>query len=672
MKDTLQQRKMLFSGNYSCGACIRLLFLILLTTAMMTGLSGITNIIIGGESPRQDNNAYAASFGVTGKIAFGVFEGAGNIACGGDIIIMNPDGTDPALLPGAGCGSSPSFSPDGTRLVFDRPGWDYDAGVMGGSQIAALNVDGTDYKILSPADKTTWDGSPSFSPDGTKIVFTRQLSYAGKSNIYVMNADRSGIAKQITNYTMNDFSPSFSPDGTKIVFTRASEIYTMNADDGSNQINLTNNTVEHDIDPSFSPDGTKIAFASNRDSGNWDIYVMNAKDGTQLKRLTNSPFTDTEPVWSPDGTKIAFSSSRDKDGPHYEIYTMNAYDGSNQTRITRFNDISHDPLPGYSPPSWGPSISLSSSSSSNSTSSVDRSPPSVQVSAPVNGSSFTLPRSSNILVYGTAYDVGSGLDRVEVSFDSGAFQKASGNMAWRYSIPAASLVGVSEGVHHITVKATDAAGNISISTSTITIKMIIPPSPPPTTDTAVIPATVTENIVVSDRSSCQALSVHNQTTTIRAASSSTTIAIPTATTALWDSASKTCTIDHGTLTVTKSGSLTIPTLVTLKIAKSVTLQNNGTINSSGTIENDGEVKNFGIINTAGILKNHGSLENSGILNNSNTIDNFGVINNNSRNNSSSHSESRLANSGYINIYGKLGGRITGSGTIVNSGRILTH
>src|SRR5918995_1076311 len=77
-------------------------------------------------------------------------------------------------------------------------------------------------------------------------------------------------------------------------------------------------------------DGTKLAFTSDRD-GNTEIYVMNAQDGSNQTRLTDNGDSDSLISWSPDGTKLAFTSNRDG---NWEMYVMNAQDGSNQTNLT--------------------------------------------------------------------------------------------------------------------------------------------------------------------------------------------------------------------------------------------------------------------------------------------------------------------------------------------------
>ena len=124
----------------------------------------------------------------------------------------------------------------------------------------------------------------------------------------------------------------------------------MNAD-GSDQTNLSNNEA-NDFNPSWSSDGEKIAFTSDRENGNFDIYVMNA-DGSGQTRLTDNPADDFNPTWSPDGEKIAFASDRvnnEESSPNFDIYVMDAADGSGQTRLTN-NDADDSDL------DWGTNTS---------------------------------------------------------------------------------------------------------------------------------------------------------------------------------------------------------------------------------------------------------------------------------------------------------------------------
>ena len=113
-----------------------------------------------------------------------------------------------------------------------------------------------------------------------------------------MNADGSGETQLTANIDSVDGSPTWSPDGTKIAFLSSrdiifKEIYVMNAD-GTGVTRLTNNNSD-DVEPSWSPDGTKIAFRSERD-GDGEIFVMNA-DGTGQTKITDNMVFDIQPNW---------------------------------------------------------------------------------------------------------------------------------------------------------------------------------------------------------------------------------------------------------------------------------------------------------------------------------------------------------------------------------------
>src|ERR687893_814834 len=104
-----------------------------------------------------------------------------------------------------------------------------------------------------------------------------------------MNKDGTGVT-QLTFNTTHDYSPSFSDDGSVVIFTsNRNGNREIIVQEGIFEANITNNAA-NDTEPAFSPDGTKIAFTSDR-GNNIDIYTMNA-DGTGTPtNLTNTPAT---------------------------------------------------------------------------------------------------------------------------------------------------------------------------------------------------------------------------------------------------------------------------------------------------------------------------------------------------------------------------------------------
>ena len=136
--------------------------------------------------------------------------------------------------------------------------------------------------------QTDWkDGSPAWSPDGTRIAFYSERD--GNSEIYVMKAD-GGAVTRLTNSKADEGYPAWSPDGTRLAFMSRrngkAEIFTMNSD-GTDQKLLVSMPRGDAIDPRWSPDGSRIAFVHLPDGMNGKaaiVCTINA-DGTAVRHL---------------------------------------------------------------------------------------------------------------------------------------------------------------------------------------------------------------------------------------------------------------------------------------------------------------------------------------------------------------------------------------------------
>lgn len=179
------------------------------------------------------------------------------------------------------------------------------------------------------------------SPDGTKIALT--LSRDGNSEVYVMNADGTGL-KRLTNEWAIDSSPSWSPDSKQIAFVSARwgdpHIFVMGSD-GSNVRRMTERG-SYNQTPDWSPRGDLIAFTARDERNVFDIFTVNTTT-KEIKRLTQDQGNNEEPSFSPDGNLLTFSTTREAGAS--QIWVMST-DGQKQRRVTKAG--------GYSTPVWGP------------------------------------------------------------------------------------------------------------------------------------------------------------------------------------------------------------------------------------------------------------------------------------------------------------------------------
>ncbi len=182
---------------------------------------------------------------------------------------------------------------------------------------------------------------PSWSPDGSQLVFLGLEKDQMKGGLYTINSDGTGLTSIGPWERDHLFNPSWGPVGNKVIAYGEREnsgLFLIDLDeDWAKRIQLTVQKVEH---ASWRPDGNKIAYnVYNEDKSFSSIWTMNA-DGTGKTQLTtNEDDFCTGPSFSYDGSKIVYLKgfTTTMPGPKpeeviNEIWVMNS-DGSNKHMI---------------------------------------------------------------------------------------------------------------------------------------------------------------------------------------------------------------------------------------------------------------------------------------------------------------------------------------------------
>jgi Tol biopolymer transport system component len=226
------------------------------------------------------------------------------------IATLGPDGGDVRVITsGRGVHDSPSWSPNGRRLVFnfspdrlDDPEFE--------TRLWTIRANGTHQRRLPMSDRG-FDVEPKFSPNGRWVAFNRLRFPDGgfTQASFVVSLKGNHRVRRLTPWGIDAEHPTWSPDSRWIIYNTSPN--------GTIQAVRPSGEDRHTIMPEssgfgghkpwFSPEGQHIVFMCENqgtlpqppEDYNQDICVMEA-DGEDIVNLTESEdVQENYPAWGP-------------------------------------------------------------------------------------------------------------------------------------------------------------------------------------------------------------------------------------------------------------------------------------------------------------------------------------------------------------------------------------
>jgi dipeptidyl aminopeptidase/acylaminoacyl peptidase len=238
--------------------------------------------------------------------------------------------------------AEPSFSPDGTQLVYSVTVTNGDEDAQQ-SDLWRVGYDGTNRTQLTFTPKHD-ESAPAWSPDGRWLAF---LSDRGDDDamtqVWAMPAG-GGEARALTSFPGGVDDYTWSPDGKRLAVIASDPSRPAGTPKPKQPAPIVTERFY------FKEDGSGYLTALRR-----HLYVVDIEGG-KVEQLTSGPHDEWYPAWSPDGKSIAFVTKRGADPDrhsNYDLYLVEPKAGTVERRLTTHEGADNDPDTG-SRPQWSP------------------------------------------------------------------------------------------------------------------------------------------------------------------------------------------------------------------------------------------------------------------------------------------------------------------------------
>jgi TolB protein len=255
-------------------------------------LTFLVSIEPNGTDPTKVAGRVRSSFGASwdpdgSRFLYSRLSG-GNV----DLFMRDADGSNPTRVTDTNRDEfQVAFGPDGNQAVFEKCGFQCDL----------FTIDLTSGVQTRLTDTRADEIAPDWGVDDV-IVFERSPRRRGDIDIFTINPDGTNLTRLTENQARNDISTSWSPDGTRIVYSRCGieagcDLFTMDPD-GAGKDRVTN-TRRDEFGAKFSPNGRSFVFVGSRGETRSDLFRMRT-NGTRLRKLTDTPNRfEVDPDWQP-------------------------------------------------------------------------------------------------------------------------------------------------------------------------------------------------------------------------------------------------------------------------------------------------------------------------------------------------------------------------------------